>query len=144
MSKMVELYGAKTVRGSSTRQGTQALKGVLRLAKKGFRPSSAVDGPKGPIYKVKPGVFQISRLAQIPIVPLSFHASKSFIFRKSWNKAELPKPFSKVTVYLGEPLPTVTKAEDSRSPELAVKLEQALHDTKARAKAFSLKSRRAQ
>ena len=87
MNRAVELLGAKTVRGSSTRGGTQALKGIIRLKQEGRRPSVAVDGPKGPIYKVKPGVFQISRLTGLPIVPISFHASKYIEFKKSWNKS---------------------------------------------------------
>ena len=130
MNKAVQLLGAETVRGSSTRQGTQALKGILRLSKKGRRPSVAVDGPTGPIYKVKPGVFQISRLAQVPIVPISFHSSRSHIFEKSWNKSELPLPFSTITVLWGSSVEAVKKSDDSRSDELSLELEQKLHATR--------------
>ena len=132
MNKAVQLLGAETVRGSSTRQGTQALKGILRLAKKGRRPSVAVDGPKGPIYKVKAGVFQIARLTKTPIVPISFHADRSYVFEKSWNKAQLPKPFSRIRVCWGDAM-EVSRDSDSRSPELAQSLERALNQTKAKA-----------
>ena len=133
MNKAVQLLGAETVRGSSTRQGTQALKGILRLSKKGRRPSVAVDGPTGPIYKVKPGVFQISRLTQTPIAPISFHSSRSHIFEKSWNKSELPLPFSTVTIAFGSVLPPVKKGDDSRSDQLATELEGRLHATRKEA-----------
>lgn len=134
MAKLIELCGGKASRGSATRQGAQALKGILRLAKEGLRPSIAVDGPKGPIYKAKPGVFQISRLGQIPIVPIAYSASRAWTFHKSWNKGTLPKPFSRVTVLMGEPFEVIQKDEDCRDPKLALKLEEALKATKEKAR----------
>ncbi len=133
MNKAVQLLGAETVRGSSTRGGTQALKGIIRLKKRGRRPSVAVDGPKGPIYKAKPGVFQISRLTQLPIVPISFYASRFHLFDKSWNKSRLPLPFAKVVIQWGNALPSVSKAEDPKDEKLALRLEAAINQTKEKA-----------
>ena len=130
MNKIVELLGAKTARGSSTRGGTSALKGTLRLAKEGRRPSFAVDGPKGPIYKVKPGVLQISRLTKLPIVPISFYASHFHLFEKSWNQSRLPLPFSKIKIRWGDPMPAVTKDQEARSDELASQLENRLNENR--------------
>ena len=140
MNKAVQLLGGATSRGSSTRGGSQALKGILRLLKEGRRPSVAVDGPKGPIYKVKPGVLQISRLSRLPIVPISFYASKSFVFEKSWNKSQLPLPFARVTICLGEKMDTVGKDQDSKSEELALLLEQKINDTKKMAETLGKKN----
>lgn len=56
MASLVGLMNGKVVRGSSTRGGAGALKGLMRLVRAGHNSSFAVDGPKGPIYKVKPGV----------------------------------------------------------------------------------------
>lgn len=136
MNRAVELLGGKTVRGSSTRQGTQALKGIIRLKKEGFRPSVAVDGPKGPIYKVKPGVFQISRLTNLPIVPISFHASDDHTFHKAWNKSRLPLPFAKVTIAWGSPLPALQKSDDPKDEKLAQLLEDRINETKRRSRQF--------
>ena len=130
MNKAVQLLGAETTRGSSTRGGASALKGIIRLVKKGRRPSVAVDGPKGPIYKVKPGIFQISRLANLPIAPISFHASRQKIFEKSWNKSRLPMPFAKLTIQWGESMPPVKKEDDAKHTLLAEQLENHLNRTK--------------
>lgn len=111
MAKVIELFGSRTVRGSSTRGGVGALKGILTLAKQGWRPSVAVDGPKGPRHEVKPGVLEIAKLLKIPVVTLSMASSNPFVFKKSWNKSELPKPFSKVVVTWGEPI-AVTDSEN--------------------------------
>ena len=139
MNKAVQLLGAETTRGSSTRGGASALKGIIRLIQKGRRPSVAVDGPKGPIYKVKPGVFQISRLGQIPIIPISFYASHSFTFEKSWNKSKLPLPFAKVTICFGNTIPAVSREGDAKADQLSLELEELLNKTKE--KAFRLGSK---
>jgi len=134
MDKAVRLLGAQTVRGSSTRGGASALKGIIRLKKQGRRPSVAVDGPKGPIHQVKPGVFQISRLTQLPIVPISFFTNRGYIFTKSWNKSWLPLPFAQVTVVLGEPIPSVKADDDAHSPLWAELLKDQLMMTRESAK----------
>ncbi len=133
MNKAVQLLGAETVRGSSTRGGSQALKGIIRLVKKGRRPSVAVDGPKGPIYKVKPGIMQISRLTRLPIAPISFHASRVKIFEKSWNKSRLPLPFAKITICWGDPMPALSKEDDPKDQKWASQLEIKLNQVKREA-----------
>jgi lysophospholipid acyltransferase (LPLAT)-like uncharacterized protein len=119
----VRRLGGATSRGSSTRGGIGALKGMIRLMGEGYRASMAVDGPKGPLHKVKPGVLELSRLAKAQIVPLGAATDRKMTFHKSWNKAELPKPFAKIVVWFGEPLPVVTRDESAKAPELALRLE---------------------
>ncbi len=130
MNQLVLLFGGQTVRGSSTRGGTGALKGIIALKKQGYRPNIAVDGPKGPLHQVKPGVFQISRLTGLPIIPLSFHASRSYLFKKSWNQTRLPLPFSKITIQWGDTLPTLSKKDDPKNPDFQRSLAEKLHATK--------------
>lgn len=119
---VIRKFGGATSKGSSTRGGVGALKGLLRLIKSGFRASIAVDGPKGPIHQVKPGVFEVSRLADAQIVPVGSAASHSIIFHKSWNKAFLPKPFSRVTVYFSEPWKPLTRDQSAKDGELSSRL----------------------
>lgn len=136
MNRVVRMLGGSTARGSSTRGGTQALKGILRLKQDGWRPSVAVDGPKGPIYKVKPGVLQISRLSKLPIVPVAFYGTQTHTFHKAWNKAQLPLPFAKIHIYWGEPFPAISKQQDPKDPNLAAQLEKHIHSTKTHVKAL--------
>ncbi|NJL25991.1 MAG: lysophospholipid acyltransferase family protein [Calothrix sp. SM1_5_4] len=114
--------GGATSRGSSTRGGVGALKGLVRLVGQGYRASMAVDGPKGPLHEVKPGVFELSRLAKARIVPVGASASNAIVFEKSWNKAALPKPFAKVRVWFGEPWPPLTKELSPKDPALGARL----------------------
>src|SRR5665213_1448198 len=113
---VIHRLGGATSRGSSTRGAVQALKGLVRLVRHGYRASIAVDGPKGPLHKVKPGIFELSRLADAKIVAVGTACSNAIIFQKSWNKARLPKPFAKLVVAFGEPWPALTKHDDAKSP----------------------------
>lgn len=126
MDAIVRRFGSKTSRGSSTRGGASALKGILRLAREGWRPSVAVDGPKGPLHKVKPGVFEISKLIGGEIFPISVACDRAHVFEKAWNKTFLPLPFARVVVVWGEGLPAIERNADCRDPELAKRLENAL------------------
>lgn len=118
--------GGATSRGSSTRGGSAALRGLVRLVRQGYRASIAVDGPKGPLHKVKPGIFELSKLVGAKIIPVGAMASSVYRFEKSWNKAELPLPFSKIVVYFGEPVPAILPEAVSRDSSLASHLEDAL------------------
>ncbi len=133
MAKAAELLGSEVSRGSSTRGGAAALKGIFRLAKKGWNPSVAVDGPKGPIYEIKPGVFEISKRLKADIYPLSVAVKKKHVFEKAWNKSFLPLPFTKVQVVVGEPMRAPAREEDSRDPKLAKDLKFRINDARQRA-----------
>ncbi|HVK60250.1 MAG TPA: lysophospholipid acyltransferase family protein [Bdellovibrionales bacterium] len=126
MDFVVRLFGARTSRGSSTRGGVSALKGILRLARDGWRPSVAVDGPKGPLHKVKPGVFEIAKVLDSEIFPIAAVADRKHVFERAWNKTFLPLPFAKVVIVWGEPIAKIGRQADSRDPELARRLEEAL------------------
>lgn len=123
MNTILKLLGAKTSRGSATRGGVSALKGLLKYCKEGSNCSMAVDGPKGPIYEVKPGVFEIARLIKAPIYAGAVHCDRAWHFPRSWNKAYLPKPFAQLTVLWLDFDFVIDKSTDPRSPELATSLK---------------------
>ena len=126
MNTIIRMKGVKTSRGSSTRGAVSALKGLLKLVKSGRNASFAVDGPKGPLHAVKPGVFELSRLMNAPIFWSGVSADRAWRFEKSWNKTYLPKPFAKVYVQWFGPVSAVTKNDDPRDPLLAERLADAL------------------
>lgn len=133
MNTLIHMFGAVSSRGSSTRGAVGALKGLIRLVRDGHNCSFAVDGPKGPIYKVKPGVFETSRMLDLPIYWAGVACDRAFEFPKSWNKTYLPKPFAKVRIEWHGPSPAITEAQDPRDPELATRLEVQLNAAKQQA-----------
>jgi lysophospholipid acyltransferase (LPLAT)-like uncharacterized protein len=88
IARIVERFGFKAVRGSSTRGGVQALRELIRLGRSGVDLVVTPDGPKGPAQIVKMGVIQLARASRLPIIPLAFACSKkncSPVGTDSWS-----------------------------------------------------------
>lgn len=62
------------------------------------------DGPRGPRYKIKPGAALAAKQTNAWVVPFSWE-SNCYWELKTWDKFRIPKPFSKITYYWGEPIP---------------------------------------
>jgi len=76
IARIVERFGFRAVRGSSTRGGVEALRELIRLGRSGVDLVVTPDGPNGPPHVVKMGVIQLARAAKLPIIPLAFSCSK--------------------------------------------------------------------
>ncbi len=96
VARVAELMGSPVARGSSSRGGVQALKAIIRLSREGWHPSVAVDGPRGPIYKVKPGALEIAKIIRAPIYALGVASNPAFISKKAWNRVAIPHFFARV------------------------------------------------
>ena len=75
---------------------------ALKLLKKDSDMIIALDGPLGPAFVVKPGIFYLSKKANIPIVPINTRARLNFTFFWRWDKYIVPLPFSEVRVNAGK------------------------------------------
>lgn len=130
MDQVLKLLGAATSRGSSTRGGVGALKGIINILRRGHNISFAVDGPKGPIHQVKPGVFEVSRLQAVPLYAGGVACENAIRFPRSWNQTYFPKPFARVVIVWRGPLLGLSREQDPRSPELAEDLKNQLFAAK--------------
>jgi lysophospholipid acyltransferase (LPLAT)-like uncharacterized protein len=93
IARLVERFGFRVVRGSSTRGGVEALRELIRLGRSGVDLVVTPDGPKGPPQVAKMGVIQLARASKLPIVPLAFSCSKKNFSRvgtASWCR--IPGP----------------------------------------------------
>ncbi len=133
MNALVRLFGGKTSRGSSTRGGIGALKGLLTLMKAGWVSSFAVDGPKGPLHEVKPGVFEVSKVMQAPIFAGGVACDRKWEFTKSWNKTYLPKPFARIQISWSASVLPLSKEDDPRDKGRALALQKILFEMRERA-----------
>jgi lysophospholipid acyltransferase (LPLAT)-like uncharacterized protein len=124
---VIKRLGGATARGSSTRGGIGALKGLVRLLKQGRITSMAVDGPRGPYHVVKPGVFELSRLSGAAVVPVGVYVKTAKHFPKSWNKTYLPLPFAQIQIVFDAPLASFQDGADPRDQGLAQALAERLN-----------------
>jgi lysophospholipid acyltransferase (LPLAT)-like uncharacterized protein len=127
MTRLLSLMGYKSVRGSSTRGGAMALLQMIKTCSTNkLNPVIAVDGPKGPIYKVKKGVLELAKQTGFPILPVAVTYSSAFCINKSWNKAMIPKPFSRATIKFGRQIMIPRTADKIKLESFRVELEMEL------------------
>lgn len=64
----------------------------------------AADGPLGPYHTVKRGPVLLASRLGFEVVPVSFAARPTLVARARWDRMELPLPFARVALELGDPL----------------------------------------
>ena len=104
IARVAHDQGIASVRGSSSRGGTAALRALARTMKdRGLCGGITPDGPRGPRYVLQPGALLAARLAGALIVPLALGFSRKHVF-SSWDAFQLPFPFSRARLVFGEPV----------------------------------------
>lgn len=132
IARVARDQGIASVRGSSSRGGTAALRALARAMRErdvcgGITP----DGPRGPRQVLQPGALLAARLAGAAIVPVGLGFSRKKVFA-SWDAFQLPYPFARARLVFGEPVGA--PAGDGAAFEAArVDLERRLNEVTARA-----------
>jgi lysophospholipid acyltransferase (LPLAT)-like uncharacterized protein len=100
---LVRRMGGEVIRGSSSHTGARALRDYYQaLARDQVSPAITPDGPRGPPWKFKPGAVLLAQLAQRPIIPLAYAASRAWKIK--WDKFVIPKPLARIAIAVGEPV----------------------------------------
>lgn len=102
LTRTMRFFKHGTVRGSSSRRGRAAFKGMLALSQSDADIVLTPDGPRGPRHELKEGVVQLARLSHRPVIPMAFVCSKGHRFG-SWDRFLFPYPFSRGVYSFGEP-----------------------------------------
>ena len=121
----LERFGFKTVRSSTSSGKVTALRGLARELKAGYHAAITPDGPRGPLHRAQPGVIFLAAMTGRPLVPFGCALEKAWRLR-SWDKFEIPKPFSRAAVVYGEPLPVPSKLDDETVTALLEELDRRL------------------
>jgi hypothetical protein len=97
IARTVERLGFRAVRGSSTRGGVSAIRGMAQAYAAGHRCAFTADGPKGPARIAKPGPVQLAHLVGAPWLG-AYHAQpdRAWLLR-TWDSFMIPKPFATIT-----------------------------------------------
>jgi lysophospholipid acyltransferase (LPLAT)-like uncharacterized protein len=90
--------GVGAVRGSTSSGGLAALREGVRSLESGVSVAVLADGPRGPRHHAAPGAAALSSLSGRPLVCLRASPSRA-IRLGSWDRFEIPLPFTAITVY---------------------------------------------
>lgn len=103
LAGVLEAFDVEPVRGSSSRRGAQALLELKSWADRGLDLAITPDGPRGPRYVVQTGVVALAHVTRLPIIPTAYRLPWKIQIR-SWDRFQVPIPFGRCEVTLGEPL----------------------------------------
>jgi lysophospholipid acyltransferase (LPLAT)-like uncharacterized protein len=100
LSSVLSAWRYRLVRGSSKKNGMQALEEAIANVRSHQAGALAItpDGPRGPRHSYKRGAFVAARELGVPLVHLHVHYERAKVLGKSWDKFEIPLPFSTVNV----------------------------------------------
>jgi len=101
LTKTLESWKYNVIRGSSNDGGKEAFGRLLNIAAEKKSLMITADGPKGPAKKMKAGAVVISQRTQTTLLLLGI-GYKNKIQLKSWDKLEIPLPFSKAKIVFSD------------------------------------------
>lgn len=122
LAAILERFGVQPVRGSSSRRGPQAMLELTTWAERGYDLAITPDGPRGPRYVVQEGAMALAQITGLPLVPASYHLHWK-IQLKSWDRFQIPLPFSRCDVFAGHITLVPRKTTDTEREELRKQFE---------------------
>lgn len=133
VTRIVERLGGRVSRGSATRSGVQAMRGLYReIVRRGASPLLLPDGPHGPAHVCKSGSILLARLSGAAVLPIGCAMSRGWRL-KTWDRLRIPYPGARVHVVLGEPYTLPRELDDDLIEQDRQALEATLGDLERRA-----------
>jgi lysophospholipid acyltransferase (LPLAT)-like uncharacterized protein len=132
IARIIERFGYGTARGSTTRGGRKAILQLVRDMRKGKPAGFTVDGPRGPARVAQPGAIWLARATGNPVLPFHLEASAHWT-ANSWDRTQIPKPYSTVALVVGEPIEVPRETADDGLEAVRAGLDQRLRALETRA-----------
>jgi lysophospholipid acyltransferase (LPLAT)-like uncharacterized protein len=129
---IIERFGYGTARGSSSRGAVKALVRLKRDMAAGKPAAFTVDGPRGPARVAQAGAIWLAKATGNPIIPFHIEADRYWT-ANSWDRTQIPKPWSKVAIAIGEPMEIAAESDEGAIEEGRRALEARLQTLEARA-----------
>ena len=108
----VSYFGIRAIAGSTRRGGSAALRNLLKKLKEGDCVAITPDGPRGPAMTVSIGIVNAARLAQVPIVPITYATSRRWMF-PSWDHFHVAMPFGRGLFLWGQPIEIAAELDEA-------------------------------
>ncbi|MFA5831991.1 MAG: lysophospholipid acyltransferase family protein [Bacteroidota bacterium] len=103
LSTILERWGYTMIRGSSHIGGKEAMQLMVHEVIKGNALAITPDGPRGPRHEMKMGAVRVAQKTDVPLVLAGIGVKKKRHLR-SWDKFEVPMPFSTIVVKYSDPV----------------------------------------
>ena len=120
-ANVIGRHGYEIARGSASHGGIRALVGMVRAIQRGHDTAFTIDGPRGPRHVAKAGAVMLAKASGAAILCFHIRPARAWVFRKSWDRTEIPRPFSRTVIFIAPP---ITVGEDASDAEQATKLQE--------------------
>jgi lysophospholipid acyltransferase (LPLAT)-like uncharacterized protein len=134
IARTVAHFGIRTVAGSTTRGGSQALRAMLKALKAGECVGITPDGPKGPRMRASAGIVNVAKLSGRPVIPCTFAAERRKVLG-SWDRFVIPLPFTRGVFVWGQPIEVPRDLSDEGVEAYRRVIEDSLNTLTAEAEA---------
>ena len=124
IARLLGKFGYGAARGSTSRGGPMALRELVKQVK-AHGVAFTLDGPRGPAEVAQPGAVWLAKATGNPLLPFHSEAASSWTL-KSWDRTQIPKPFTTVAMAIGQPIYVPPEADDRALDELRLSLEASL------------------
>jgi hypothetical protein len=125
IARFIQRFGYGAVRGSSSRGAVGALVELAALVRRGCPAGFSIDGPRGPRHVAKMGAVLLAKKTGQPVLPFGVNAERFWSLR-SWDRMQIPAPFSRVTVRFAPPLRVPPDADEEALGAALDELQRAL------------------
>ena len=129
---IIQRFGYGTARGSTSRGGRRALIQMMRDMEAGKPTGFTLDGPRGPARVAQAGAVWLARETGNPVLPFHLEASRYWTLG-SWDRTQIPKPFSTVALAIGAPMHIAADATGVEIEQGRLELEARLRAVEQRA-----------
>jgi hypothetical protein len=134
VARALHRLGYKTVRGSSSAGGREALAELSDLVRSGWGSAIIADGPRGPARKAKIGCVLAGRSTGAPLIPWGCHAEPHLAAR-NWDRTMIPKPFARITVAFGKPIYVPAGADRDECEAIRDRVDERMAELEAQCRA---------
>jgi lysophospholipid acyltransferase (LPLAT)-like uncharacterized protein len=132
IARFIQRFGYGAVRGSSSRGAVGAVLQMARLMRAGCTVCFVLDGPRGPRRVAKAGPALLAKRSGHPILPVTM-ALKKYWTLPSWDRFQVPKPFTRAKVFVAPPIYVAPDADDQELERKRCEVQRVLDDLTQRA-----------
>ena len=132
MAQIIHRFGYTTARGSTSRNAARAALRAKRRSEEGNPVGLTVDGPRGPARVAQPGAIWLAKVTGNPVLPFHLEAARHWT-APSWDASQVPLPFSRISLVVGEPLWVPGDADTAMLEAKRLELERILGTLEHRA-----------
>ena len=142
IARFIQRFGYGAARGSSTRGAVGAIIEMTRMMRAGAPTAFTIDGPKGPRYVVKMGAVLLAKKTGMPILPFTITAERFWEAKRSWDRFQVPFPFSRARVDIAAPIYVSADTDDEGLEAKRDQLQMVLEDLNSLGKTWAVQQRR--